>query len=58
MFRHELEEPKNIEELLIAIQRELKEVKLQIDGLQMVYQKLYLIQIRLENIQDGDKNGS
>lgn len=56
MFEHEdiLKEPKNIKEVLIQNERDMKELKLKIDGLQMVYQKLYLIQLWLENIERSD----
>ena len=57
MLKHEdiLKEPKNIKELLEQNERDMKELQLKIDGLQMVYQKLYLIQLWLENIErSGD----
>ena len=56
MFEHEdiLKEPKTIKEILIQNERDMKELKLKIDGLQMVYQKLYLIQLWLENIERSD----
>ena len=58
MFKHDdiLKEPKSIEELLIKNERDMKEIQLKIDGLQMVYQKLYLIQLWLENIEKSDNN--
>lgn len=58
MFKHDdiLKEPKNIKELLIKNERDMKEIQLKIDGLQMVYQKLYLIQLWLENIEKSDNN--
>lgn len=58
MFKHDdiLKEPKTIEELLITNERDMKEIQLKIDGLQMVYQKLYLIQLWLENIEKSDNN--
>lgn len=56
MFKHEdiINDPKNIEDVLVQIERDMKEIKLKIDGLQMVYQKLYLVKLWLENIESSD----